>query len=96
VWALLLKSNSGVMSLNCARISLCLAMSVAKMHRITPSRTWRNISGDRVRNMLQSLSSSTRNATEQWWFSRGEMSLYRRANSVLALICQQTCQVESW
>ena len=29
------------------------------------------------------------NATEQWWFSNGDMSLYLRASSVLAFTCNK-------
>lgn len=32
LWSLFLKSKTGCMTLNLLRISLCLAMSVARMH----------------------------------------------------------------
>ena len=45
-----------------------------------------NVPESTLENMLVSGLESIWNATAQWWFSSGEMSLYRIARSVLALI----------
>ena len=45
-----------------------------------------NVLESTLENMLVSGLESIWNATAQWWFSSGEMSLYRIARSVLALI----------
>ncbi len=51
--------------------------------------TWRiclKASGSKLTKMLQSDWEKIWKATAQWWFSRGEMSLYLTARSVRALI----------
>lgn len=44
------------------------------------------LSGCRLERMLHSGCARIWKATAQWWFSRGDMSLYRMASSVRALI----------
>lgn len=96
-WTLLFLSKYGTISLNWFTISLCRAMSVARMHRIIPSLIFLNVSYEKFRKILHSGSSRIRNATEQWWFSSGDMSLYRRASSVCALICRITIHfINQW
>jgi hypothetical protein len=51
-----------------------------------PSRTFLYVSIGRFWNMFACGFSKISNATAQWWFSNGEMSLYMSASSVLALI----------
>lgn len=57
------------------------------IYRIIPSRIFLYSSLETLRRILQWLFWRTSNATKQWWFSSGDISLYRRANSVLAFIC---------
>ena len=48
--------------------------------------------GEMCLTMLLCSQFNISNATAAWWFSRGDMSLYRSASSVLAF----TCNTGSW
>ena len=74
--------------------SVLLAKTVKILHfkkdtyLIIEERMDLNVSSETCFKILHSSLARILNATQQWWFSNGEASLYRTASSVCAFICK--------